>query len=106
MWTAQGCAKLEPPALPLIPVAVLRPRLLITIPAEDGDADVGFVCRVSIKGAMTVNIVVSGKKGGRDNRCYKMNGARCNYRKSRQRLSLCSNMGIGAKRIVLMKDYL
>ena len=36
MWTAQECAKLEPPAIPTIPVAVLRPRILITMPAEGG----------------------------------------------------------------------
>ena len=40
LWTAQECAKLEAPALPLIPVAVLRPHILIAIPAEEGHADV------------------------------------------------------------------
>ena len=31
-----ACAKPEPPALPLIPVAVLRPRILVTMPAVGG----------------------------------------------------------------------
>ena len=41
MWTAHRCAKLEPPVLPIIPVAVLRPHILIAIPAEEGHAHVG-----------------------------------------------------------------
>ena len=44
-----ACAKLEPPALPIIPAPVLRPRLLITMPADDEHAGMGFVCRVSIE---------------------------------------------------------
>ena len=45
-----ACANLEAPALPLIPVAVLRSHILIAMPVDRGHADMGFVCRVSIEG--------------------------------------------------------
>ena len=64
MWTAQECAKLEPPALPLIPVAVLRPRILIAMHEDEGTL-IGLRVQGFYKaGAGVVGIEAGGKKGG------------------------------------------